>query len=287
MDLEKELELFIENIPLQLLTKQVTIATHKKEEHIFKIITTFVNESRISFNLIKSYLSHDLKILEVGAGLCFFSLFLKQQGFNITALEPSSGGFNLFNVTKNIILKHFSHISLPILEISAEELTSAHSQFDLVFSSNVIEHIPKLNSALDSMLNILAPGGRMIHGCPNYLVPYEPHFSIPVIKPIKNISAFVFKNRIEKMKDIWDSLNFITYLKVRKYARKNNLTCNFKKGILYETLIRLDKDPHFKLRHSKGLFIYIYYCLKYTGLLNALKYLPPSISTPMIFELKK
>jgi SAM-dependent methyltransferase len=287
MELEKELDQFIESIPLRLLTKKAATATNENEDHVFNTITTFVNEARTSLNLIKNELSHEVKILEVGSGLCFFSLFLKKQGFNITALEPASGGFNLFNEIKNIILEYFSHLSLPVLELSAEELTHTHGQFDLIFSSNVIEHIPELNKALDSMLHVLAPGGKMIHGCPNYLIPYEPHFGIPVIIPLKNVSALIFKKKIRTMNDMWESLNFITYLKVRRYAQNNELVCSFRKSILYETLIRLDKDPHFKQRHSKGLFLYIYNFLKYTGILSALKYLPPSIATPMIFELRK
>jgi len=287
MFIEKKLDLFIEKIPRRKIIDDTVLATKANPEQISRILDTFINETRVCLNLIKEYLSPQLHILEVGAGLCLFSLFLKEQGYVITALEPSAGGFELFDKMKKIILNHYNFLSLTTLEIKAENLTKNNGKYDLIFSSNVIEHIPDFPSAFDSMLNVLGPNGKMVHGCPNYIIPYEPHLGIPVVKSMKKISELIFKKKIMQRKDLWDSLNFVTYFSVRNYAKKNKLNYGFKKKMLYEAFIRIDKDTEFRKRHAKGMFTFIYFFLKYSGLVGLLKYLPAVLSTPMIFELNR
>ncbi|WP_025386101.1 class I SAM-dependent methyltransferase [Legionella oakridgensis] len=282
-----ELESFIHKIPKKQIIEDAVATTHCSTQQISSILDTYINETRVSLNLVKEYLSKELSILEIGAGLCFFSLFLKENGFAITALEPAAGGFELFDTLKRIVLSYYAHLKLPVFDITAEDLTMAHGQFDLIFSSNVVEHIPNFPMALDAMVNVLNPKGKMIHGCPNYLIPYEPHLGIVVVKPFKQISERLFKTKIRSKREIWDSLNFITYLSVKHYAKYNALNCYFKKGLLYEALIRIEKDPQFKQRHAKSLLIYFYHFLKYTGTLRLLKYLPACLSTPMVFELNR
>ena len=60
------------------------------------VLGTFVNEARVGYELIESNLSYSSKILEVGAGLCLLSLFLRTRGYSVTALEPLAGGFDFF-----------------------------------------------------------------------------------------------------------------------------------------------------------------------------------------------
>ncbi|WP_185967253.1 class I SAM-dependent methyltransferase [Legionella israelensis] len=280
-----DLESFIQKIPKKQIIEDVVALTHYSDQQISSILDIYINETRISLNLIKEYLSKESNILEIGAGLCFFSLFLKENGFVITALEPSTGGFELFDILKRIILNYYSHLKLPVLHIVAEDLTIAHGQFDLIFSSNVIEHIPNLSKSLDAMVKVLHPTGKMIHGCPNYLIPYEPHLGIVVIKPLIKISERLFKTKINQKRELWDSLNFITYLSVKNYAKSKALNCCFKRGLLYEALTRIEEDPQFKQRHA--LLIYFYHFMKCTRTIKLLKYLPACLSTPMVFELNR
>ncbi|CEK10252.1 class I SAM-dependent methyltransferase [Legionella hackeliae] len=285
LNLRTELELFIQTIPIELIIDKTTSTTQFTPEQIKSLLNTYINETRVSFSLIEKYLAKELNLLEVGAGLCLLSIFLKQQGFKITALEPSLGGFELFSEVKPIILDCYSDVNLPVLEITAESLNSINEKYDVIFSNNVIEHIPNLSSALDSMLSVLTPTGKMIHSCPNYLVPYEPHFQIFVIKPLKNISEYLFKSKINSLQNIWDSLNFVTYTGIKAYARKRKLRYNFRKGLLYEALMRMRDDTEFRQRHFHIMIIYSF--LKYTGLIRLFKHLPACLSTPMIFEITK
>ena len=48
----------------------------------------------------------------------------------------------------------------------AADLPFENDSFDLIFSSNVLEHVEQLDVAFDEMKRVLAPGGMMIHSMP-------------------------------------------------------------------------------------------------------------------------
>ncbi|TFG60213.1 MAG: methyltransferase domain-containing protein, partial [Nitrospirales bacterium] len=105
------------------------------------------------------------------------------ENYHVIALEPALGGFSVFEEIKNAVLDYYSHIDLAALRISAKDLDPRkHSEFDLIYSNNVIEHIPDLTSTFSAMNSVLSGKGLMVHACPNYVIPYETHFGIPVLK---------------------------------------------------------------------------------------------------------
>ncbi|MCW8932680.1 MAG: class I SAM-dependent methyltransferase [Gammaproteobacteria bacterium] len=284
--LRKKLDLFINDFPMDEICKCISEKYSIERKNVEQLIETFSNETKVTLNLVESHLSTDKRLLEVGAGLCFFSLFLKKEGYNIVALEPALGGFGVFEKIKDEILQYYSNIGLEVLNIPVEGLNiSENGQFDIVFSNNVIEHIPNLDESFSSMKKILSKNAIMLHSCPNYLIPYEPHFGIPVIKHFSDISKTFFKIELKPNFDVWDSLNFITYFDVKRISNKNNLHVIFKKEVLYNSLLRMDQDDIFYKRHSGGGIYRIYSFIKKLKLLILIKYLPPMLSTPMVFSM--
>jgi dolichol-phosphate mannosyltransferase len=65
-------------------------------------------------------------------------------------------------------LRFLRRYSIPILRGSAFALPFKNSSFDCVISSQVIEHIPFDESLFSEMRRVLAPGGRLIIGTPDY-----------------------------------------------------------------------------------------------------------------------
>ncbi|MBL3526125.1 MAG: class I SAM-dependent methyltransferase [gamma proteobacterium endosymbiont of Lamellibrachia anaximandri] len=252
------------------------------------MLHTYINETRVALRLIEGTLEKDKQALEVGAGLCLFSLFLKQQGYQITALEPGAGGFDAFTIAKRVILDLYHSIPLPIIERPAQALNPAKDgQFDLIFSNNVVEHIPGFEQALAALNRCLVEDGIMIHGCPNYFVPYEPHLQIPVIKNWPTLSERVFRHQVEAKRAIWESLNFISYFDVKRFAEMGGLQISFRQGLLYQAFKRLDEDEAFRRRQAGSAIASIYRLLKITGLIYLIKRLPAALATPMVFELRK
>ncbi|MDQ6982761.1 MAG: methyltransferase domain-containing protein, partial [Mariprofundus sp.] len=253
---------------------------------ITAMLNTYANESRVSVALIMDRLQPGLQLLEVGAGLCFTSLFLKAEGYQITALEPALGCFGMFEQLKNAILKHHTALQLKVITVPAQQLDrKQHGQFDLIFSNNVIEHIPDWQTALTAMTFVLSGQGSMVHACPNYSVPYEPHYGVPVFRRLPGLSRLLFLSS-QADAEIWDSLNFITCKNIRNYCNSNNLIYCFKKELLYNALKRIDDDPLFKERHQ-GFIAGIATFVMRSGLGELIRYIPPAMATPMIVEISK
>lgn len=283
--LKESLHHFLARIPFETLAGQIALEHGYQEKDIRSLFDTFANESLVTLDLIVADLDTKHRMLEVGSGLCLTSLFLKHQGFTIIALEPALGGFDIFECVKNAILKHFSHLKLKVMTEPAEQLNPAkHGRFDLIFSNYVIEHIPEWKLALGKMASVLSPDGKMLHSCPNYTIPYEPHYGTLVFRHFPTISKRIF---LPKNCDlgIWNSLNFITYREIKSFCKAAELDCTFKKELLYLAFKRIGEDPLFKQRH-KGLAATLASFMLTTGVINLLKYIPPACATPLIVEIK-
>ncbi|HXH72020.1 MAG TPA: methyltransferase domain-containing protein [Mariprofundaceae bacterium] len=287
-ELNQRLDDFLASLPMHAIAGEVSGRIGRSAPDIEAMLGMYANEARASLALVAGHLEPGARILEAGAGLCIFSIFLKSQGYDITALEPATGGFDLFSTLKQAVLAHTGATDLPVLDIPAQALDPAsHGRFDLIFSNNVIEHIPGWKEALDAMLGVLSQGGRMLHSCPNYAVPYEPHFGIPVFRRLPGLSRALFGKRIASHPELWQSLNFLTYGQVMAFCLQRGLPVEFERGLLQKALARLDSDPSFRARHSSPLLLGSFALLKTTGLLKLLGSLPPGLTTPMIFTISR
>jgi hypothetical protein len=120
----------------------------------------------------------------------------------------------------------------------------------------------------------------MIHSCPNYTFPFEPHFGIPLIPLMPRLTRFFLPKSI-KASGLWNSLNFISQTQVKRNAHANGMSCLFRTGTMSKSIKRLNQDPQFAERHQtiaglvKIRFVY--------ALLVRVFSLPPRFATPMDF----
>jgi 2-polyprenyl-3-methyl-5-hydroxy-6-metoxy-1,4-benzoquinol methylase len=221
------------------------------------------------------------RILEVGAGTGLLSILLARHGYDITALDPSMGGFEAHERVAASIRQWFRAEDVPFLRITAADLDPAkHGRFDLIFSVNVLEHIPDLEAAFRGMVSVLANNGRMVHLCPNYVVPYEPHFALPLVPLIPRVTALLKPSL--RTSDLWRSLNFVTHRRIRRCAEKADLRVDFSPRTMLRAFERLDRDPIYRER-QRGLVTAIFRILRSLGVLRAIGMMPYQIATPMQF----
>jgi 2-polyprenyl-3-methyl-5-hydroxy-6-metoxy-1,4-benzoquinol methylase len=284
--LKDRLDEFLASVPVDQLSIEIAKRGQSSQLPVTDILSTYINEARVSFALVENHLDTNSRILEVGAGLCLLSLFLKKEGHSIVALEPALGGFGLFETAKQVVLDHFSDISLQVLTCTAGELNpKEHGSYDLIFSNNVMEHIPDWAGALRAMQAALSPAGIMRHSCPNYTVPYEPHYGIPVFRHFPVLSRRLFLSASTN-RDIWNSLNFITCRQIRCFCRKYQLACDFEKELLYRACMRILDDPVFKERHQ-GFIARLAALIIKSPLRHLIRRIPATFATPMIFTISK
>ena len=259
----------------------------RPEDEIRRRIVTAWSEAQVAFSLLGDIDLSGKRVLEVGAGIGFVSVLLQQQGVEITAIEPGSGGFDM-NERIGACLREWLKVSVsPVLDIGAEALEPGrHGPFDLIFSVNVLEHIPDLEGAVDAMCGVLRPGGVMRHTCPNYTLPYEPHFGILLVPFAPRLTERLVPG--VRGTEVWDSLKFVTLPRIRRAFRRNGLACRFAKGTLYEAFARLEQDPVYRARQGGNRAVALSYALlRRLGVLGLLAHCPPILATPMTFEVRR
>ena len=249
------------------------------------LVSQYTAEVASGFNVLAGAELAGKRILEVGAGIGVLSIILAKDGHNITALEPGANGFDVNAQVGAAVREWLAAEDLPLLDIEVDRLEPAkYGKFDLIFSVNVLEHIPDLSAAISAMESVLAPNGVMVHLCPNYTVPYEPHFGIPLVPFAPRVTGGLVPG-IDR-DPVWPSINFITYGEVERLAARFGLLVTFRRGLMYDAFVRLDTDQEFGARH-KGVVRRIYRLLKATRILGLLRHIPPALATPMIFECRR
>ncbi|WP_373085379.1 class I SAM-dependent methyltransferase [Sneathiella sp.] len=214
-------------------------------------------EAEFGWREMKPYferLQNSDTVLEVGCGTGFLLARLAQKfnDISFTGVEPIGSGFMQFESTLNAIEKQYANITFIRRRI--EDIKS-EKRYDLIYSINVFEHLEDWRDAIDICVSLLNPNGQLVILCPNYWIPYESHFSLPIIGT-KSLTYKIFSKKIAQMEEgfgaegLWKSLNFITAPQIQHYCETKGYDLNFDRAIMARMLDRLDDDPEFKKRQS-------------------------------------
>lgn len=254
--------------------------------HASVYLAAIVNEAHLALRMLKwARLRPGQRVLEVGAGAGLLTGYLQSRGIELTAIEPVGSGFEATSVLAKIV-QDATGIMPRILPIEARELRSSrHGFFDLAFSVNVIEHFQPLRDNLEGMVRVMGPDGVQVHTCPNYHVPYEPHYGIPLVPFAPKLTRYLWARGLSGQ-PLWRSLNFITCADVRSYARRHGLKIMFEPGALSSALERLLDESAFAARHPASLRRAAAFS-KAVGLISLLRLLPPALATPMTIMLSR
>jgi len=199
------------------------------------------------------------RVLEIGCGTGFLLARLSElrPDLELVGLEPIGGGFSSFEQTLDRITIAFPNLTIHRVPVEDFNLGPNGTAFDFVFSLNVFEHLKDWRKAVNRVAALLSSQGKMLVLCPNYLVPYEPHFSIPILfSPALTQKVFASKiAQVEKFSNcvgLWESINFISVPAFRRHCRAMSLDVTFERGMLAKMLERLGTDPEFAAR-QKGI----------------------------------
>jgi SAM-dependent methyltransferase len=108
------------------------------------------------------------RILEIGAGTGLQARLLADKGFAVSAIDIPSSNYAARRVH-------------PVLDYDGRRIPFADASFDVVFSSNVLEHVSDLTGMHSEIRRVLAPGGYCVHVMPTAAwrfwtsVSYFPH----------------------------------------------------------------------------------------------------------------
>ena len=127
------------------------------------ILTRWVHEPTLAH--LESIRKHELdtvlglmpsncRLLEIGAGTGWQARAFKDHGYDVSAIDlPSS------NYRENRVV--------PIMDYDGQNIPFADNTFDIVFSSNALEHIPHIYEFQKEIHRVLKPGGVAVHVIPS------------------------------------------------------------------------------------------------------------------------
>lgn len=94
------------------------------------------------------------KILEVGCGTAYVSLYLAKRGYKATCLDIND---KVLQIAKTNFSKE--KVSAKFIKATAEKLPFPNRSFDAVLSFGLLEHFADPSIAIDQMSRVLKPGG--------------------------------------------------------------------------------------------------------------------------------
>ena len=200
----------------------------------------YFNAFYSSYFEIINLVNKNQDILDVGCGGGLLVNYLSILGYKINGFDnylynPHTKAINEVINSKDLV------VNSDIKNFKSEK------KYDLIFLSNVVEHIDDWEGCLRHLEKLLKNKGRIVFLLPNYNFPIEFHFMIPIIIN-KTITYKIFKNRINNLEithqrhGIWDSLNFIKLKQIRNFFIKNNYVVTSDKNYLERLIIRLVKN---------------------------------------------
>lgn len=260
-------------------------------DDLVQLLRTYLNEVVVALELLGPMLDGPgPRVLEVGSGIGAVTLCLSRLGYEVVGIEPGGPGFEDLLLLQQILAEsagdhaRSGERTAPIFRIGVEGLhPDVHGRFDLAVSVNVLEHVKDPDEALTRIGAVLAEGGVQRHVCPNYSFPYEPHFFVPLVPFAPALTRVILPRRMTRT-GLWESLNFLTARRLRRWARQQGAAITFDEGVLAQAVDRFLADAIFAERHA-GLRWFVR-SVERLGLLPVLRRLPPSWVSPMRFTIR-
>ena len=105
-------------------------------------------------NVSTDYFPTKGKVLEIGAGSGWQARELERKGYEVHAIDLGSSDYK-------------QHQVWPVVDYDGHHIPFDNDYFDVVFSSNTLEHIPHIREFQKEIMRILKQDGRAIHLMPS------------------------------------------------------------------------------------------------------------------------
>lgn len=115
---------------------------------------SYLNElRRLEIEQLVPRLPPGCRVLEFGSGTGEQARFLADQGFEVTAIDLADSNYAADRI-------------FPILNYDGHKIPVEDHSIDVIFSSNVLEHVENLDEIADEFRRVLKPDGFAIHVLP-------------------------------------------------------------------------------------------------------------------------
>jgi SAM-dependent methyltransferase len=119
------------------------------------------------------------RLLEVGSGVgANLAVWIKLFGIDGYGIEPNAPEWGHYFEASQILLQANGIDENRIISAVGEHLPFEDNSFDIVYSSNVLEHVQDPDKVLQESIRVLRPGGILHFEVPNFMSYFEGHYNL-------------------------------------------------------------------------------------------------------------
>ncbi|MBV9558646.1 MAG: class I SAM-dependent methyltransferase, partial [Pseudolabrys sp.] len=151
---------------------------------------------------IIGYFSPGAHILEVGAGTGQQALYISQHGFKVDAIDVPNSNYSEAR-------------QFPITDYDGKRIPFPDGTFDIVFSSNVMEHVSDLSAMNAEIKRVLKPGGYCIHVMPTHRWRFWTflsglHTALHYLAPLwkQTVPRSSAPSEVQKTRQVWQTIGY-------------------------------------------------------------------------------
>lgn len=156
------------------------------------------------------------KVFEVGSGYGGMAFLSKYFEYDYSGIEKDEFSYQI----SKFVLEDNGLAPDLIIKGDANHINLESNSFDIVTSTNLLEHTFNVSGVLCESLRILKPGGMLIFSFPNFNSFFESHAGILWVPFLSNLNPYLYYRMwgITKKKaiELVQMTNFVTYQGVKK-----------------------------------------------------------------------
>jgi SAM-dependent methyltransferase len=160
----------------------------------------------------------NLRLLEIGSGFGAFLNYASSQGVAAFGIEPELPQAHI----SHDLLKLTGEQDTVIINSVGEKSPFQNEMFDVVYSSNVLEHVENPEIVISEALRVLKPGGYLQFIIPNYGSWYDGHYQVLWFPNIPKFIAKVYVRILGRDPSFIDTLQLINRHQLEKILVKHD-----------------------------------------------------------------
>lgn len=145
-----------------------------------------LTEVHDAIDLLRRHGKTSGELLEIGSGTGWQARALSEAGYRVEAIDLPAD---------SAISGHARNRHWPIRDYDGVHIPFDDDRFDILYSSNVLEHVERLDALMGEMTRVLRPGGVALHLLPNpqwrilSLLTYYPGQAIDLLRYLRRPSG--------------------------------------------------------------------------------------------------
>ena len=236
------------------------IGSEKFYENLQAQESNYYQNNRPEFDLALKHIEKNNSVLEIGAGSALFASKLKTNSY--TGLEYNDQA-----------IKEARNLGINLIKSSIEEFTSnTDKKYDIVCSFHVLEHVKNPLEFIESSLEVLKSGGKLIFAVPcynsyltknvNHVLNMPPHhitrWSLEAFKYIgETYKLKLLEIQVDDVKNRSNYFEFKYAFLLNKllFPRKTVLNISSKYDLIFKVIKKINKKLNlYKLESRKPFF---------------------------------